>query len=328
MGDDHAGVVELPAGPQSQATATAAGTGALPGFRRRSCTITGAILRISCGQSRDLAIPAMDGRRGETLTGLGTGAGRRGQSGGAPAGRRGGAVGRRGAPHHHHALDRAADDAGVAVGRGADRVGGATQDGIFKLAQRDHDAVDRPAEQGGVGARVGWGESGDLVGDLVDRFQVEVDPETQRQLDGDPPVLHGGTGGRDLPGQTQQAALEVRGGPPLLPGQGHGQEHMGGIGARRRKGVDGHDERRLGQRPAGQVAIGEVGQRVRPEEDQRLQPALGGGGQDAGGVEPPPGGDPAPGGLEPRPSGIERDPPGQEAGRQAEVESTVNVVAP
>ena len=107
-------------------------------------------------------------------------------------GGRGGAVGGGGTPLHDEALDRAADDARVAVGRRADRVRGPAEDGFLHLAQRDHRTVGRPAEQRGVGAQRGPGASaGDLVGHLVDRFQVEVGAEAQGQLDGDTPVLHG-----------------------------------------------------------------------------------------------------------------------------------------
>ena len=52
-----------------------------------------------------------------------------------------------------------------------------------------------------------------------------------------------------------------------------------------REGVDGDDRAGAGDAAGGQLAVGEVRQRVGAEQDERVDLAVGGGGQDAGGVE-------------------------------------------
>ena len=73
---------------------------------------------------------------------------------------------------------------------------------------------------------------------------------------------------------------------PARSAEAGGRQHDVGLRGRRgEERVDGDDEAGAGERPAGQVAVGEVGERVGAEQHQRLDLAVGRGREDAGGVE-------------------------------------------
>ena len=89
--------------------------------------------------------------------------------------------------------------------------------------------------------------------------------------------------------------------------------------------VDGHHRGRAGQAPGGQVAIGEVRERIGPEQDQHVDGPVGGGRQDAGAVQAPLRGQARPMRGVPRPGGLQADPTGQQAGGQTHVQRAAHV---
>ena len=231
---------------------------------------------------------------------------------------------------HHEALDRAADDAGVAVGRRADRVRRARRGRAPPTSPSGITAPSAaPAEQRGVGAQVGRGQPGDLVGHLVDRFQVEVGAEAQGQLDGDPPVLHGGAGraspcGPGAGGGPRGSSSSPASPRPAPPAGTRGPASVLGVGKASTATTNGTlaSARRARSR-SGKSDSGSAPSRT----SASMRPSAAAA-EDPGGVEAPLGGHATPGGLEPGPAGVEGHPPRQEPGRQAEVEPTVDVAAP
>ena len=74
------------------------------------------------------------------------------------------------------------------------------------LADREHDAVARAAQELRSRAGVRGRDSRDLVGDLVDGGEVEVGAEAERELGRDAPVVHRRPLGRDLAAEALHAA--------------------------------------------------------------------------------------------------------------------------
>ena len=160
-------------------------------------------------------------------------------------------------------------------------------------------------------------------------LEAEVGAELLGQLHRHHPVLHGRADGGDLLGERADPSLEVGGGARLLTEGSDGQHHVGLAGRLREEGVEGDDAARAGQGPASQVAVGEVGQRIRAEQDQAA---------DAAGWRRPPGcrrrRAPAAAGSSGHAArsvatGVgEGAAPGQQPGRQSHVERAAHVAAP
>ena len=97
----------------------------------------------------------------------------------------------------------------------------------------------------------------------------------------------------------------------------------GGVGER----ADADDDLAVGERGAGERAVGEFRERIGVDEDERFDATIGRGAEDAGGVEAAQLRYGTPRGGEVLVPGIERDAAGQEAGCEAEVESAVDIGA-
>ena len=160
----------------------------------------------------------------------------------------------------------------------------------------------------------------------LDRLEAEVGAEAAGQLGGDHPVGPGGARRRDLLAEPADPALEVGGGAVDL-GEAGGRQHDVGLADRLgEEHVDGDDRAGAGQAPLGEVAVGEVGQRVGAEQHQRVDRPSAAACEDAGGVEARLGRARVGQALgEPVAAVVERDPAGQEPGRQAHVEGAVDV---
>ena len=134
-------------------------------------------------------------------------------------------------------------------------------------------------------------------------------------------------GGRDLLRQPADPSLDVGGGPGGLGVAGGGEHDVGLVDRRAGQGVDGDHRPSAGERPAGEVGVGEVGQRVGAEEHEHVELAAGRSGEDAGGVEADVGGHRGPRLVEVGAAGVESDPAGQHPGGETGIEGAVHVAA-
>ena len=105
------------------------------------------------------------------------------------------------------------------------------------------------------------------------------------QLDGDHPVRPRRPGHRHLLTDGRDATLEVGRRARLLAVRGGGEHDVGGGGGVGQERVDGDHPPGAGERPPGQLGVGEVAERVGPEEHEEVEVTVGGGREDAGGVE-------------------------------------------
>ncbi len=171
-------------------------------------------------------------------------------------------------------------------------------------------------------------QRGDLGPDLRHALELQVGAELVGELGGDGPVGTGGAGRGDLLVQRAHATLEVGGRAVHLGEAGDRQDDVGLLGRGREELVERDQGGHLGQRLAGQVLVGEVGERVGPEQHQHLDPAVGGGLQDAGGVEARLLGHRAPRPREPLATGVECHAAREQPRGEAHVERTVDVRPP
>ena len=159
--------------------------------------------------------------------------------------------------------------------------------------------------------------------------EPEVGAEQAGQLGGDHPVGAGGARRGDLLGDRADPALEVRGGAGDLGGPGGGQHDVGLRGRAGEEAVDGDHGAGAGERLAGEVGVGEVGERIGAEQHEHVDLAVGGRVEDAGGVEARRRRARSPS----RRRGTSRRPssrvvaPGQQARGEAHVERAVHVAA-
>ena len=104
--------------------------------------------------------------------------------------------------------------------------------------------------------------------DACDVGDVTVDLEHDRQLGGDHPVGAGRAGRGDLVRDRGHATFEVRGGAGLLAVGSGGEHDVGELRGLRQVRVDRDHSTRTGERPAGEVGVGAVVERVGAEQDQ------------------------------------------------------------
>jgi len=111
----------------------------------------------------------------------------------------------------------------------------------------------------------------DLGPDRIEGLETEIDSKTIRQLGRDDPVGAGHPWRHDLGRQPRDSSFKVRRGASALrvPAAGSTtfREHRRGI----ERGLHRHEEVNTLERSIGQVAIGEVRQRVRTEQHERAE---------------------------------------------------------
>ena len=144
----------------------------------------------------------------------------------------------------------------------------------------------RASQQFVVDAPVGRAHRGDLGPDLLDRFETEIGAEEQRQLGGDHPVGPGGARRRDswssvLTRPSRFVVVPVTSANPAA-----GSTTSACCDDSVRNCRSAITVRAPASARAGQVAVGEVGERVGAEQHQHVDAAVGRRLQDAGGVEP------------------------------------------
>ena len=227
------------------------------------------------------------------------------------------------------ALDRAADDARVAVGRRADRVGGAAEDGLFQLAERDDDAVGRPAEQRRR-RRPAWAGARRAISSVTSSTASRSKSTSRRSASStairqSSMAVPGGVTFRARRSRRPSRFVVVpRFSPARATGRNTWAASVLGVGKASTARTNGTlaSARRARSR-SGKSDSGSAPRRIsawiRPSAAAARMPAV---------SSPALGGGPAPGGLEPGPAGVERDPPGQESRRQTEVQCAVDVAAP
>ena len=117
--------------------------------------------------------------------------------------------------------------------------------------------------------------------------------------------------------------------PVFSPQSVHGQEHVGAARGRRATNAPtAIDEAGAVDAALREVGVGEVGERIGAEQHEHVDLAVGGGAEDAGGVEPALARHRAPRARRTSSrAGVERDAAGQEAGREPGVERAVHVAA-
>jgi hypothetical protein len=153
------------------------------------------------------------------------------------------------------------------------------------VAQRQDDAIARSPEERGGGTEVGRRHDRHLVRDLVDRREISVVTEAQREFTGDPPVVHGGALGRDLAPETLDAAFDVGHAARLLTPQRAREKDVGAAVrftpecVHRDHGSGGLD------RPPCERGIREVCDRVGAEQHENSDLAVSGGPQHAFGIK-------------------------------------------
>ena len=144
------------------------------------------------------------------------------------------------------------------VGRAGGRQGG--DDTVGRLRCVEYRAGDAP---------VGRGQPLDLVPDLAHRIEAEVPAEVNRQLCCDHPVGPGLSGRYQLLAKTADPSFDVGTGPGAFVSFGRRQHHVGAIGDPAGRGAHRDQEVSTGESTFGQSAVGEVGQWIGAEHDQR-----------------------------------------------------------
>ena len=125
------------------------------------------------------------------------------------------------------------------------------------------------------------------------------------------------------------AAFEIGDAPALLTGERRRKDDLGATRRTSQETTDRDDLLRAGDRPAREIRVGEVGDRVGAEQHQHLDPARGGGLEDSVRVETSRGREPATPCIgEPIPPGVERHPARQEPGNEPGIDRAVYVPAP
>ncbi len=181
--------------------------------------------------------------------------------------------------------------------------------------------------QPGVGRR---GQR-DLVDEVAQAGHPQVGAEGGGELGGDHPVRPGEARCRDLGAEAGHPSLEVGRGAGPLVGHGAGQHHIGvHVDRLGRVARHGDDEVPGRERLLGHGAIGEVAQRIRPQQHQGAHLCAGlalarHGGQDVGRREPGFRGHRPPGRREAVPPSTEADPARQDPRRQPHVEGAEHV---
>ena len=172
---------------------------------------------------------------------------------------------------------------------------------------------------------MGRSDRTDFVEDVLRAGESEFGTESRCDLRGQHPVGTGRSRRCDPLGHGVHAALDVRRGSGLFGETGGGENDVGPTARRIEDRVDRDHGAGAGEGTGGKVLIGKIAQGVGAEEDEHVDPTVGGGPQDSLGVEASGRGHLCPAGFVPIAPIVESDAAGKDSRSHTHVERAPDV---